>query len=159
VVDIRAYRETNDAEVGMQLSGDIKNMQGTLYSSPALPEDEILALLITGKSFNNVSDQDSNALLGAIANFGLGRSEGLTNKVSSKLGFDSLTVEGGETLEDSALGLGKYITPDLLLRYKVGLFDRQSVLGIDYNLTDHIKLEVETGISQSVDISYTIETD
>jgi translocation and assembly module TamB len=83
----------------------------------------------------------------------------LTSKVSSKLGFDSFTVESGSTLEDSALGLGKYITPDLLMRYKVGLFDRQSVLSIDYNLTKHIKLEVETGISQSVDISYTIETD
>jgi translocation and assembly module TamB len=159
VVDIRAFRETNDAEVGMLLSGNIKNMQGTLYSSPDLPEDEILALLITGKSFNNINDQDGNALLGAIANFGFERSDGLTSKVSSKLGFDSFTVESGSTLEDSALGLGKYITPDLLMRYKVGLFDRQSVLSIDYNLTKHIKLEVETGISQSVDISYTIETD
>ncbi|MES2625492.1 MAG: translocation/assembly module TamB domain-containing protein [Pseudomonadota bacterium] len=159
VVDIRAFRETNDAEVGMLLSGNIKNMQGQLYSSPDLPEDEILALLITGKSFNNINNADGNALLGAIANFGFERGEGLTSKVSSKLGFDSFTVEGGSTLQDSALGLGKYITPDLLLRYKVGLFDRQSALSIDYNLTKHIKLEVETGISQSVDISYTIETD
>jgi translocation and assembly module TamB len=159
VVNIRAFRETNDAEVGMLLSGSIKNMQGTLYSSPDLPEDEILSLLITGKSFNNINDQDGSALLGAIANFGLVGSSGLTSKVSSRLGFDSFSVGGGSTLQDSALGLGKYLTPDLLMRYKIGLFDRQSALSIDYNLTEHIKLEVETGISQSVDISYTIETD
>ncbi len=158
-VDIRAFRETSDAEVGMQLSGSIKNMQGTLYSSPDLPEDEILSLLIAGKSFNNINAQDGGALLGAIANFGFDRSAGLTSKVSSRLGFDSFGVEGGSTLQDSALGLGKYITPDLLMRYKIGLFDRQSALSIDYNLTEHIKLEVETGISQSVDISYTIEAD
>ena len=68
-------------------------------------------------------------------------------------------MDSGATLEDSALGLGKYLTPDLLMRYKLGLFDRQSVLGIEYSLSERLKLEVETGISQSVDLNYTIEKD
>ena len=38
-------------------------------------------------------------------------------------------------------------------------FDRQSVLGIEYTLSERLKLEVETGISQSVDLNYTIEKD
>lgn len=159
VVDIRAFRETRTAEVGMVLSGNINNMKGQLYSTPTLPENEILALLVTGKSFNNVNDQDGDALLSAIANFGFERSEGLTESVSSKLGLDSVTVGGGDTLQESALGLGKYLTPNLLMSYKVGLFDRQSILSIDYTLSERLKLEVETGISQSVEISYTIEKD
>lgn len=159
VVDIRAYRETRTAEVGMVLSGNINNMKGELYSTPTLPENEILALLVTGKSFNNVNDQDGDALLSAIANFGFERGQGLTDSVSSKLGLDSVTVGGGDTLNESALGLGKYLTPNLLMSYKVGLFDRQSILSIDYTLSERLKLEVETGISQSVEISYTIEKD
>ncbi len=159
VVDIRAYRETSNAEVGMLLSGPVNNIQGELYSTPTLPESEILALLVTGKSFKNVESQDGDALLNAITNFGIEKGQGLTSMVSSQLGLDSVSVSGGANYRDSSLGIGKYITPRLLLQYEVGFFDRQNVLSIDYTLTDNLKLEVRTGISQSVDISYTIEKD
>jgi translocation and assembly module TamB len=159
VIDIRAFRETRNGEVGMLLSGPVSNIQGELYSSPALPESEILALLVTGKSFNNVDSQDGDALLNAIANFGIEKGQGLTGMVSNQLGLDSVSVNSGASYRDSSLGIGKYITPRLLLQYEVGLFDRQNVLSIDYSLTDNLKLEVRTGISQSVDLSYTIEKD
>jgi translocation and assembly module TamB len=159
LLDVRAFRETDTGEVGVLLTGNLDSIEGRLYSTPTLPDQEILALLVTGKSFGSVNQEESDALVGAIASFGLGRGEGLTQRVGSTLGLDSLTVGGGSTLEDSALGLGKYLTPDLLMRYKIGLFDRQSVLGIEYTLSERLKLEVESGISQSVDLNYTIEKD
>jgi len=159
VLDLRASRQTDTAEVGLQLSGTVKRMQGQLYSTPTLPEGEILALLVTGKSFNNVGSQDGDALLSAITTFGIDKSQGLTNAVGDKLGLDSVSVNSGSNLQDSSLGLGKYLTPRLLMRYEVGLFDRQFVLSLAYALTEHIKLEVETGVSQSVDVSYTVEKD
>ncbi len=159
LLDVRAFRETDTGEVGVLLTGNLDSIEGRLYSTPTLPDQEILALLVTGKSFDSVNQEESDALVGAIASFGLGRGEGLTQRVGSTLGLDTLTVGGGNTLEDSALGLGKYLTPDLLMRYKIGLFDRQSVLGIEYTLSERLKLEVESGISQSVDLNYTIEKD
>lgn len=159
VLDVRAFRATATAEVGMLLSGTFDRMQSRLYSTPTLPENEILALLVTGKSFNNMNDQDGNALLSAVANFGIERGEGLTSMIGDKLGLDSVSINGGDSYLDSSLGLGKYITPDLLMRYEIGLFDRQAVLSIDYSLTERLKLEVRSGLSQSVDVSYTIEKD
>lgn len=159
LLDIRAFRELESGEVGVHLTGNLDSIQGRLYSTPTLPDNEVLAMLVTGKSFGSVNQAESDALVGAIASFGLRRGEGITERVGSSLGLDSFTVGGGSTFEDSALGLGKYLTPDLLMRYKLGLFDRQSVLGIEYTLTERLKLEVETGISQSVDLNYTIEKD
>lgn len=159
VLDVKAYRETSTAEVGMMLSGSLKKIQGSLYSTPSLPENEILALLITGKSFNKMDEGDGNALISAIAGFGIERGEGITSKISDTLGLDNLAVNSGDSYLNSSLGLGKYLTPDLLMRYEIGLFDRQAVLSIEYTLTEHVKLEVKTGLSQSVDISYTIEKD
>ncbi|MEY4642309.1 MAG: hypothetical protein RLZZ227_2303 [Pseudomonadota bacterium] len=157
MLDVRAFRETASGEVGVLLTGNLDSIQGRLYSTPALPENETLALLVTGKSFNSVNAEESDALVGAIASFGLARGEGLTQRVGSTLGLDTVTVGTGDTFQDSALGLGKYLTPDLLMRYKIGLFDRQSVLGIEYKLSERLKLQVETGISQSVDLNYMIE--
>src|SRR5690606_23470436 len=124
-LDMRAFREVGSATVGVQLSGTVSSIQGQLYSTPTLPESEILAMLVTGKSFQNVGEQDSNSMLTAIANFGIERGQGITNTVRSKLGLDTLELAGaGEDLNESSLGLGKYITPDLFLRYDIGLFDR-----------------------------------
>src|SRR5690606_7788967 len=108
---------------------------------------------------SDTNEADGDAMVSAIANFGFGRSSGLTSAVGSKLGLDSLGVETGSSYQDSALGMGKYITPDLLMRYKVGLFDNKAVLSLDYSLTERLKLGVESGDSQSVDLNYTLERD
>lgn len=156
-LDLRAFRQVDNATVGVQMTGTLRNIQGQLYSTPALPESEILAMLVTGRSFRNVGPQDENSLLTAIANFGIERGQGITNTVRSKLGLDTLDISGGDTLDESSLGLGKYITPDLFLRYDIGLFDRESSLSLNYSLTERLRLEVETGVSQSVDLTYTVE--
>ena len=43
------------------------------------------------------------------------------------------------------------------MSYQVGLFDRQSSLTLDYSLSERLKLEVETGVSQGIDLTYTVE--
>ena len=49
-VDLRAVRVVSDTTVGMHLSGTLNNVSGRLFSTPSLPESEILAMLVTGKS-------------------------------------------------------------------------------------------------------------
>jgi translocation and assembly module TamB len=159
VLDVRAFRETPGAEVGVLLSGTLGRIESRPYSTPTLPDNEILAMLVTGKSFNNMNAEDGSALLSAVANFGIQRGEGLTSMIGNKLGLDTVAISGGATYLESSLGLGKYLTPDLLMRYEIGIFDRQAVLSIDYTLSERIRLEVRSGLSQSVDISYTIEKD
>lgn len=159
VLDLRASRETPNAEVGMELGGNISALQSTLYSSPDLPDNEILALLITGKSFNNMDEGDGNALMSAVTNFGIGRTGGLTSAIGDTLGLDDLSLSGGDSYLDSSLGMGKHLTPDLLMRYEIGLFDRAATLSVIYSLSEQLKLEVRSGLSQSVDISYSIEKD
>ncbi|MDT8398912.1 MAG: translocation/assembly module TamB domain-containing protein, partial [Pseudomonadales bacterium] len=156
-LDIRAYRQVRETVVGVQINGTIRNMESHLFSTPALPDSEVLSMLITGKSFKNIGSQDSDSLLASIANLGIEQGQGLTNSIRNKLGLDAIEVDGGSNLYDSSLGLGKYLTEDIFMSYKLGLFDRQSTLGVDYTLTDRIKLEVKSGISQSVDITYTVE--
>ena len=96
-------------------------------------------------------------MLAAIAYLGIERGQGLTNVVQNKLGLDTFEVNSSDNLRDSSLGVGKYITPDIFMRYDVGLFDSDSVLSVLYSLSEHIRLEVEAGISQSIDLIYTIE--
>lgn len=159
-LDIRAVRTTRVAEVGLLMNGTARNINAQLFSTPALPESEILSLLLTGNSFDSgaAGEQSGENMLGAIALLGLEKGQGLTSTVANKLGIDSVAInQGSSDYRDSSLGLGKYLRPNLFMRYDIGLFDRENVLSLDYILTERLKLEVESGVSQSVDLTYTVE--
>ena len=157
-LDIRAYRANSTVQAGVQINGTLRNMQSQLFSTPSLPESEILSILITGKSFGNTDDEDQSNLLGAITSLGINRGQGgLANTIRSELGLDSLALNSQADLQQSSLGLGKYLTPDIFMHYEIGLFEKESILSLDYILSERLKLEVVSGVSQSIDMTYTIE--
>ena len=96
-------------------------------------------------------------MIGAIAKLGLSRSEGLTDQVRNRLGLDVLAVDASDDINNSVLTIGKYLTPDIFIRYGIGLFDSQSKVAVDYTITERIKLQAESGEYQSVDVIYSVE--
>ena len=156
-LDIRAAREIEDATVGVLMNGTLKNINSQLFSTPTLADSDIIAMLVTGRPFSELGQQDSGAMVGAIANLGLSRSQGLTNQVRQQLGLDALAITNTGSINNSILTIGKFLTPDLFIRYGIGLFDHQSKLALDYTLTERITLQAETGEYQSVDLLYKVE--
>jgi len=164
-VDIRATRRTEDVPglaeditAGVIMNGTIKKLSSQLFSTPVLPENDILAIIVTGKPLSAASgQQDSNAILGSVARLGLDKGQGFTNQIRDGLGLDTLEVTNTRDINNSALTVGKYLTPQIFVRYGIGLFDNQSTVAVDYSVTNNIKLQAESGEYQSVDITYTIE--
>jgi translocation and assembly module TamB len=158
-IDVKATREVNGQTVGVLMNGTLKNINSQLFSTPALVDSDIISVLVTGRPFSQLGQQegDGDALLGAISRLGLSSSAGLTNQVRSKLGLDVLAVSNTGNINNSVLTIGKYITPDIFVRYGVGLFDSQSKVTVDYSITDRVKLQAESGEYQSVDIIYSVE--
>ncbi|MEX0963941.1 MAG: translocation/assembly module TamB domain-containing protein [Pseudohongiellaceae bacterium] len=156
-IDLRATRDVDNYTVGVLMNGTLKNISSQLFSTPALPDNDIIAVLVTGRPFSEVGQQDGDALLTAIASLGVDRSEGLTNQVRNKLGLDVLAVDATDDINNSVLTIGKYLTPDIFVRYGIGLFDSQSKVAVDYTVTEHVKFQAESGEHQSVDIIYSVE--
>ena len=156
-IDVRATRKVDDMTVGVLMNGTLKNISSQLFSTPALADNEIISVLVTGKRFSEIGQQDSNALLAAIASLGIDRSQGLSNQVRSKLGLDVLSIDATDDINNSVLTIGKYLTPDIFIRYGVGLFDNESKVAVDYTLSERLKLQAESGEYQSVDIIYSVE--
>ena len=156
-VDVRAVRQINAQTVGVQMGGTLKSMNSSLFSSPNLSEIDILAMLATGRPFASIGQRDQGALLGTLASLGLEGNSGLTNQIRSGLGLDELSIGTKDTLNNSVLTVGKYLTPNLFARYGVGLFDSSSKVNLDYTLSDRLKLKAESGAQQSIDLVYSVE--
>ncbi len=156
-LDIRAVREVENLKVGVQMNGTLRNIRSQLFSTPTLPDGEIIAVLLTGRPFSEIGNQDGNALVGAITTLGINQGQSLTDQVRNQLGLDTLSIASSGDTSDSSLMLGKYLTPKIFIRYAVGLFETQSILAIDYSITDRVKLEATSGQGQTIDLTYTVE--
>lgn len=156
-LDIRAVRETRDIRVGVQMNGTLRNIRSQLFSTPTLPDGDIIAVLLTDRPFAEIGNEDSNALVGAITNLGINQGQSLTNQIRNQLGLDTLAITSGGGVTNSSLTFGKYLTPRLFLRYGIGLFETESTLAVDYTISDRVKLEAQSGNEQSVDLTYTVE--
>jgi translocation and assembly module TamB len=115
------------------MNGTLRNIRSQLFSTPTLPDSDIMAVLITGKPFAEMGNQDSNALAGAITTLGINQGKSFTNQVRSQLGLDTLAINSTGDTSNSSLTLGKYLTPKIFIRYGVGLFDTESTLSVDYS--------------------------
>ncbi|MCP5150961.1 MAG: translocation/assembly module TamB domain-containing protein [Ectothiorhodospiraceae bacterium] len=155
-IDVRAVRVADEVTAGLELTGPADSVRSRLYSEPPLPEADILSYLLTGRPLSGAS-RDEGAVLAQMAlALGLDRSSLLTDQIASRLGLDEVAL-AGTSRESSAVRLGKRLSPDLYLRYTLGVFDRVGSLFLDYRLTEHLSVEAESGARQGMGVIYRIE--
>jgi translocation and assembly module TamB len=156
-LDVEAIRVSKSKKVTaiLSLTGSLQKPQTRISSEPSLPESEALAYLVTGGPLNQVSKSEGNMLAGAALSYGGGKATWLTEK----LGIDEFEVQEGETLQDTLVAVGEYLTPDFYVGAKVGLFNKQAAMVLKHKITDAINVETQAGTSQRVKLNYEIDTD
>jgi translocation and assembly module TamB len=158
-LDINATRLSLDESVTATLtvSGNLRKPLANVSSTPALPDGEALSYLLTGRGLDEKSPATITMLRLAAASTGLEKSQEILDRVAAGVGVDEIRIQEGSTLEDTSLLLGKYLSPDLYVSYAVGLFDNQGALTTRYRLSKRLRLEVQSGDAQSMDLIYDVE--
>jgi translocation and assembly module TamB len=157
-LDIRAARTAVDGvKAGIEIAGTLRQPRSRAYSEPALPESEAMAWLLTGRPLSGASGEEVLVMQQAAVLFGMERGSMLVSELAAPLGFEEATIDTSRGLDQSALLLGRYLTPRLYLRYTLGLAEGESALLLRYRLSKSWNLEAQTGTSQSLDLLYRIE--
>lgn len=159
-LDIRASRiikGDEEIKVGLEIGGTLQRPIANVYSIPARSERQAMMMLLTGKPASDITKADASVLLGAMGGLGMDSDGSITSEITQLFRLDELELNSDNGIDQSQLFIGKYLTPKLLVRYVVGIFDRAFSLGMEYQLTKHLRLEAESGETQSVDVVYKIE--
>jgi translocation and assembly module TamB len=161
-LDIRASRyikgaENSSTQVGLEIDGTLQKPSARVFSVPARSDSDAMMMLLTGKELNAESKNDASLLIGAVGGLGAGSGESIGGQVANFFRVDELEMRSSKGIDQSQLWVGKYVTPRLLVRYIVGLFDNAFSLGMEYQLSNRFRLEAESGETQSVDVVYKIE--
>ena len=144
--------------VTLQVGGTAANLNSVVTADPELPEVEALSILLTGRRQLS-GDMNESELMGLVLSLGLQSSASTWSTVQSAVGLDVLTLKGCGSQQGCALEAGQYLNDDLYLGYRYGIFDRQGVLQLRYQISRRLLLESAYGDAQAIDLLYQFSED
>ncbi len=118
-VALRADRTSDGITTSINLAGTITDPEISLSSDPSLPDDEILARVLFGRSPSNLSPLQAAQLAAAAAQLAGGDAISLTGQLEEATGLDRLDF-GFDEDGEATLSTGKYLADDLYLEVESG---------------------------------------
>ncbi|HQF30284.1 MAG TPA: translocation/assembly module TamB domain-containing protein, partial [Hyphomicrobiales bacterium] len=134
-LDFVATTDTSDAVITVTVSGRASDPTFAFSSAPALPEEEVLAMLIFGKTTDKLSPAQIASLAASAAELGgLSGGPGLLGRLRQGLGVDDLEVTGDE--EGGAnVKAGRYVTDKVYLGVSKGTSADSGKVTVDIDVT------------------------
>ena len=161
-LSIEAIRDPDNVEddviAGVRVTGPADKPEVNIFSDPAMPQQNALSYILTGKNLDAESSGDSNsAMTTALIGMGLAQSGQLVGDVGEAVGVKDLSLSTSGAGDDSQVTISGYIAPGLQVKYGVGIFNQVDEFTLRYRLMKNLYVEAVSGLDQAVDLLYQFE--
>jgi len=161
-LDIRAEAKIRDATIIVRITGSARMIELALESEPMMDQADIVSYLVFGRPNNELrSEQATDAQVAALNLAGRAAARELKSILGDTLAVDEIRIDPGEEdWRSGALTLGKYVTRNIFMTYRMGFSasDFGSV-GIEYELNRNFSIEAEVGNERSSGVDVIWKTD
>lgn len=159
-LDIEARRKIETVTVGLNVRGTLQEPRLSFFSDPTMPQTQIVTYLLTGKAPDSMTGTDTATMASARDTLTLQGGGLLASQIGRRLGLEEVGVEsslGSDGTSNTALVLGKFLSPRLFISYGISLTESINTLKLRYTISDKWVFKTEAGENQSADFEYTIE--
>ena len=144
-LDVDASRQVDNVTAGIRARGTLKVPEITLYSDPTMPESDIISYIAFGKPQSEIGQGEGSMTdAGLIAGGNM-----LTGILGTSMGLEEFGVESGATLQEAAMVLGTYLSPQLYVRYRTGLYDAINEFEVRYEFTRRWSVRTITSVENT----------
>ncbi|MEI5639163.1 MULTISPECIES: autotransporter assembly complex protein TamB [unclassified Pseudoalteromonas] len=162
-LNIRAIRNpattANDVIAGVDLTGSAAKPRLTVFSEPAMDQAKALSYLLNGEPLGE-SETSNNALLTQfLLSQGIDRSEGFLTQAGESLGLRDVNLSAKGSGDDTQVEVSGYITPNVQVSYRVGVFDSMNEIALRYRVFSKFYIEATSGLYDSIDLLYKFDWD
>ena len=139
--DLLMNTEANSYDITLAVSGEPGNTETTLTSNPALPEPDIMAMIVTGRTLEQMRGEEYDVAREQVLSYLTGRvGSTIGRSVEQATGFDVVRVEPQLIANEADPGARLTVTEDiddnLTLTYSVDLADSDDQIWMaTYDLT------------------------
>lgn len=143
----------DDVTAGIKLEGPVTEPEVTIYSQPAMDQQNALSYLLRGRGMDSDSG-DNSMVTTMLISMGVGKTAGTINQIGEAFGVKDLSVDSSGSGDSSKLTISGYILPGVQVRYGIGLFDSVTDVAIRYEVLPKLYLEAVSGLNNAFDIYY-----
>jgi len=153
-LDFEASRKVEQVTAGIRARGSLKEPELTLYSDPTMGDSDIISYIAFGKPQSEAGQGE-----GSVTDAGLlAGGNMLAGILGTKVGLEEFGVESGETLEEASMVLGTYLSPQLYVRYRTGLYDAINEFEMRYEFSRRWSVRTITSMeNSSAEIQFSFE--
>ncbi|HET6620856.1 MAG TPA: translocation/assembly module TamB domain-containing protein [Dongiaceae bacterium] len=160
ILDLTAVSRTQDLQVTAKVEGPAQAPRITLSSVPEMPQDEILAHLLFGKSAGALSPFELLQLAQATADLaGVNTGPGILDKIRKTTGLDRLSLEQSEGAGGPSLSAGRYVAKGVYVGVSQGANSGSSAATVEIEVTPNVKVESEVGANAGSKAGINLEWD
>lgn len=154
LLNLEAARTSDGVRSVLGVRGRLAAPELVLSSTPSLPEDEILARLLFGRSPSQLSALEAAQLAAAVASLS-GGGGGFTplSDLQDALGVDRLTISQ-DASGNAQLATGKYLADDVYLELRSRANGASDIV-VEWEAADHV--QVGTEFRANADTRVTVE--
>ena len=181
-LDILALKTIGEVKAGVTVTGKLPSPLIKLYSEPVMQDMDILAYIVLGHPLGSNTEQANLLAMAAGALLSSKQAEGLQSQIKNRLGLSSFDISTGvvektnrmgykpvkvasagtttastESVGETMVVIGRYLTPKLYVSYGRSLFTGSNLFSLRYNLSKSWQVESQTGTASGVDIYYKLE--
>lgn len=145
-LDVIAATTQSGVEIRPVITGPVREPVLKIESTPAMPQDEALSILLFGKDSTKISAVQAVQLANSLRRLSGKGGSGFdpAGSVRKLLGLDDFRINGaGENGEGATVGVGKYIGDKIYLEVESGAQTGRA--SVEVEVTPNITVETVTG--------------
>ncbi|MEM7300328.1 MAG: translocation/assembly module TamB domain-containing protein [Pseudomonadota bacterium] len=143
-LDFVASSQVDDATVSINVGGRASSPKITFTSNPTLPQDEVVARFVFGKSLSSLSALQVAQLAGAVSTLSGKGGAGLVEKLRKGVGVDNLDVTNDDK-SGVTVKAEKYVTDRVKIGAAKGAKSGSGKVTIDFDINKFLKARGELG--------------
>ena len=141
-LDMQAVVETPNLSARLTLKGELDDVKMELSSDPMLPQDEILAQILFGRNLSRLSPVQAIQLARVAAMFNRGfAGVPLFSGNINLPGIDRIDLRTGERADETAVGVGKYLTDSVYVEVEQGTTTSSGKVSVEVEVTPQISVK------------------
>ncbi len=142
-LDLLASATTNQLRATVTVSGQATQPKLELGSEPPLPQDEVLAQVLFGKSTSQITPGQALQLAQAAAELaGIGAGVGVVDRIRQAVGLDTLDIGGAD---GTSVTLGRYITDDVFVKVNPNPGPNEAPVGVEIKVLPNVTVDAGVG--------------
>lgn len=159
LLDMEAAAQAGDVTVIVTVTGSSADPKFAFSSTPALPEDEVVARLLYNKDLAGLSPLQLAQLASEIDKIGgLSSGPGVLDQLKASVGIDVLDI-GTDSQGAATVSAGSYVSESTYVGVRQGTAAGSSQVVIDHDLTRNLKARGELGADGQSKIGIGFEWD